>query len=57
MVQTALARPRSRCGAGSEESDINDIIFARAVHVLAVVHWIGGVSMVAAVLGAHGFPF
>jgi uncharacterized membrane protein len=29
---------------------MDDISFARALHVLAVVHWIGGVSMVTLVL-------
>lgn len=29
---------------------MTDIVFARALHVLAVVHWIGGVSMVTLVI-------
>lgn len=29
---------------------MNDITIARALHVLAVVHWIGGVAMVTAVI-------
>jgi uncharacterized membrane protein len=29
---------------------MDDVTFARALHVLAVVHWIGGVAMVTAVI-------
>ena len=29
---------------------MNDIVIARALHVIAVVHWIGGVLMVTAVI-------
>ena len=36
---------------------MDTLTIARALHVIAIVHWIGGVSFVtlaAALLGAHG---
>ena len=37
---------------------IDDFALARAVHVLALVHWIGGVTMVTTIVlpGAHAVP-
>jgi len=40
----------ARRGERSRGNSMDDVTVARAIHVLAVVHWIGGVSFVTAVI-------
>ena len=37
---------------------IDELAVARAIHVLALVHWIGGLAVVTTIVlpGAHGLP-